>query len=256
MDRDELDTLLRDAPRPPDPTLEDERAGFAQFATRPLPGDVTASDTTLGGRPALDLQVEPARRAGRLLYFHGGGYMVGSPRTHAGLTAELARRTGVHAVSLDYRRTPEHPFPAATDDALAAYRALLDGGIRPGELVLAGDSAGGALVVATLLGARSAGLPQPAAAVVFSPWVDLTLAGESLRTKHGTDPIFTVEHLRHYTDAYLPAASAADLSQPLASPVFTDLRGLPPLLIQVGSNEVLLDDAVRLAGREIGRAHV
>jgi acetyl esterase/lipase len=192
--------------------------------------------------------LEPAEfhGRGRLLYLHGGGYVIGSPDTHAGLVGELARRAGLRAMSVDYRLAPEHPFPAAVDDGLAIYRELLAAGTDPQDLVLAGDSAGGGLSIATLLMAREAGLPQPAAVVLFSPWVDLTLAGGSMRSKEDADPIFSEADLRAYVDLYV---RAGDRAHPLASPVFADLTGLPPLLVQVGANEVLLDDAVRLAGR-------
>ncbi|WP_042430770.1 alpha/beta hydrolase, partial [Streptacidiphilus anmyonensis] len=202
--------------------------------------------TVLGGRPALELEPVGAADRGRLLYLHGGGYVIGSPDTHAGLAGDLALRAGLRATSVDYRLAPEHPFPAAVDDGLAAYRELLETGADPRDLVLAGDSAGGGLSLATLLAAREAGLPQPAAVVVFSPWVDLTLGGASIRGKRDADPIFVEADLRAYADRYL---GAGDRAQPLASPVFADLAGLPPLLVQVGANELLLDDAVRLAGR-------
>ncbi|MEV4323778.1 alpha/beta hydrolase [Microbispora rosea] len=244
--REAVDALHRNAPVRPNPTLAERRAGFALALSRPLPDDVTAHETVLAGRPALDLTPATAAGRGRLLHFHGGGYVLGSPGTHAGFTAQLVRRAGLRATSLDYRLAPEHPFPAAVDDGLAAYRALLDGGVGPEELVLAGDSAGGGLVVATLVAARDAGLPQPAGAVVFSPWTDLTLGGQSMSTKKDADPIFTREALQAFATPYL---AGQDPAQPLASPVFADLRGLPPLLVQAGSNELLLDDAVRLAGR-------
>ncbi|MEU6414600.1 alpha/beta hydrolase [Microbispora sp. NPDC046933] len=246
LQREAVDALHRNAPVPPNPTLAEQRAGFARALSRPLPDDVAVHETVLGGRPALDLTPATATGRGRLLHFHGGGYVLGSPGTHAGVTARLARRARLRATSLDYRLAPEHPFPAAVDDGLAAYRALLDEGVRPEELVLAGDSAGGGLAVATLVAARDAGLPQPAGAVVFSPWVDLTLGGQSMRTKKDADPIFTREAIQAFATPYL---AGQDPTQPLASPVFADLRGLPPLLVQAGSNELLLDDAVRLAGR-------
>jgi epsilon-lactone hydrolase len=244
--RDTLDTLLRTAPRNPDPDPEAQRRGFAGALTRPAPAGVGTRRTTLGGRPALDLEPPGELRRGRLLYLHGGGYVVGSPDTHAGLAGELARRAAVRATSLDYRLAPEHPFPAAVEDALAAYRDLLATGASPHDLALAGDSAGGGLAIATLLAARDAGLPLPAAVVLFSPWVDLTLAGDSMHTKEEADPIFTAADVRAYADLYL---GDQDRAHPLASPLLADLTGLPPLLVQVGSREVLLDDAVRLAGR-------
>ncbi|WP_345962744.1 alpha/beta hydrolase [Streptomyces sp. BRB040] len=245
--RDALDALLRSAPRTETPpTPEEQRDAFASALTRPAPEGVVTRRTVLGGRPALELEPDTASGPGRLLYLHGGGYLVGSPDTHAGLAGELARRAGLRALSLDYRLAPEHPFPAAVDDGLAAYRELLSTGTDPRDLVLAGDSAGGGLSIATLLAAREAGLPQPAAAVLFSPWADLTLAGESIRSKEGADPIFTEADVRAYADLYV---GAGDRAAPLASPVFADLAGLPPLLVQAGANEILLDDAVRLAGR-------
>ncbi len=245
--RDALDALLRSAPRAETPpTPEEQREGFAAALTRPAPDGVVSRRTVLGGRPALELDPDTASGPGRLLYLHGGGYVVGSPDTHAGLAGELARRAGLRAVSVDYRLAPEHPFPAAVDDGLAAYRELLSTGTDPRDLVLAGDSAGGGLGIATLLAAREAGLPQPAAVALFSPWADLTLAGGSIRSKEGADPIFTEADVRAYADLYV---GAGDRATPLASPVFADLAGLPPLLVQAGANEVLLDDAVRLAGR-------
>ncbi|MFF3888940.1 alpha/beta hydrolase [Streptomyces sp. NPDC001914] len=245
--REALDALLRSAPRSEKPpTPEEQRSGFAAALTRPAPKDVATRRTVLGGRPALELEPAGASGRGRLLYLHGGGYVVGSPDTHAGLVGELARRAGLRATSVDYRLAPEHPFPAALDDGLAAYRELLASGTDPRDLVMAGDSAGGGLSLATLLAAREAGLPLPAAVVFFSPWVDLTLAGDSIRSKEGADPIFTAAAVRACADLYV---GSGDRAQPLASPLFADLTGLPPLLVQVGANEVLLDDAVRLAGR-------
>ncbi|ALV38313.1 alpha/beta hydrolase [Streptomyces sp. CdTB01] len=242
-----LDAMLRSAPRSETPpTPEEQRTGFAAAITRPAPEGVATRRTVLGGRPALELEPAVVSDQGRLLYLHGGGYVIGSPDTHAGLVGELARRAGLRTVSVDYRLAPEDPFPAAVDDGLAAYRELLVTGTDPRDLVVAGDSAGGGLSIATLLAAREAGLPQPAAVAVFSPWVDLTLAGESIRSKEGADPIFSEADLRAYADLYV---RAGDRAHPLASPVFADLTGLPPLLVQVGANEVLLDDAVRLAGR-------
>ncbi|GLZ78741.1 alpha/beta hydrolase [Actinorhabdospora filicis] len=230
------------------PEIPEMREHFANLFTRPLPAHVTASETTLGGRPALELRPAASGVAGEdvLLYLHGGGFVVGSARATAHLPAELLRHLDGRAVSLDYRLAPEHPFPAAPDDCLAAYRELLDSGADPRRLVLAGDSAGAMLAVVTMLRARDEGLPMPAAAVLFSPVADLTLGGTSVRTKDGVDPIFTPADLGWFFERYLDGAEAA---APGASPLFADLAGLPPLLIQAGSSELLLDDAVRLAGR-------
>ena len=243
--RDAIDAALRAAPF----DLEQSTEELDGFALQPYPADVSAAEVNLGGVRAIELTVEghaagdPVRSVD-VLYFHGGGYVAGSARTGTHLAAELARRAGGRAYSVDYRLAPEHPYPAAVEDGLAAYAGLLESGARPGRVVLAGDSAGGGLAVATLLAARERGLPQPAAVAVFSPWADISRSGASMRTKDGTDPLFSYAAMGWYADKYIPNG---DRSAPLASPVFGTLGGLPPLLIQVGSHEVLLDDAVRLA---------
>jgi monoterpene epsilon-lactone hydrolase len=230
------------------PDVAERREQFAAMFTRRLPADMVSSATTLGGRPALQLHTAAPGSAGEdvLLYLHGGGFVVGSARVTAHISAALLRHLDGRAVSLDYRLAPEHAFPAAPDDCLAAYRELLDSGVDPQRLVVADDSAGAALAVVTMMRARDAGLPMPAAAVLFSPAVDLTLSGASIRSKDGVDPFFTPADLEWLFDRYL---AGGDGAAPEASPVFADLTGLPPLLIQVGSSELLLDDAVRLAGR-------
>ena len=247
--RDAIEAALRAAPFDLEQSTEEHRKTFDGFALQPYPADVSAAEVSLGGVRAIELTVEghaagdPVRSVD-VLYFHGGGYVAGSARTGTHLAAELARRAGGRALSVDYRLAPEHPYPAAVEDGLAAYAGLLESGARPGRVVLAGDSAGGGLAVATLLAARERGLPQPAAVAVFSPWADISRSGASMRTKDGTDPLFSYAAMGWYADKYIPNG---DRSAPLASPVFGTLAGLPPMLIQVGSHEVLLDDAVRLA---------
>lgn len=181
-----------------------------------------------------------------LLYIHGGAWVMGSPRTHRALAADLARRAGVRALSLDYRLAPEHPYPAALDDCVAAYEWLLASGIEPGRIVVAGDSAGGNLALALLLRLRDAGTPLPAGAVLLSPVTDLELGGASHATRKALDPFFATADLRPFIASYV---GDHDPGEPYLSPLGADLRGLPPLLIQVGDHEVLLDDAVRLGER-------
>ena len=226
------------------PSLAEQRAGYEQFAARPVERDVAVAEAMLGGVPALRLEPPDATGA-TLLYLHGGGYVIGSARSGAGLGTALARRTGAVAYSLDYRLAPEHPFPAALEDGIAAYRALL-AGHEAEQVVVAGDSAGAGLALALLVSARDEGLPQPAAVALMSPWVDLTLAGESLHAKEAEDAIFDASDVAESASRYLGGHDAAD---PRVSPLLADLSGLPPLLVQVGTNEVLLDDATRLAAR-------
>jgi acetyl esterase/lipase len=176
-----------------------------------------------------------------ILYLHGGGYCTGSPRTHRALTGHLAANCAARVFAADYRLAPEHPFPAAVDDAVTACRGLLDAGTVPGALVIAGDSAGGGLSVATALRLRELGLPQPRALVLFSPWVDLTLSATG--PEPAGEVMLTLPWVRQCATAYL---GGRDAREPLASPVAADLRGLPRTLIQVGSDELLLDDARRL----------
>ncbi|MFC0434792.1 alpha/beta hydrolase [Kutzneria buriramensis] len=226
---------------------EEMRAAFAELMAGPPPAGVTLAPTKLGGRPALEFVPDEGAGDGVILYFHGGAWIMGSPATAQKLTAALVRRTGARAVSLDYRLAPEHPFPAAIEDGVAAYRELLDQGIPAERIIVAGDSAGGGLTITTLLAARDAGLPLPAGAVAFSPGLDVTRSGESMTTKAGVDPLFTKESLQRLSEFHM---AGQDPYQPLASPaVYADLAGLPPLLLQVGTNEVLLDDSTRLATR-------
>jgi len=181
-----------------------------------------------------------------VLYLHGGGYVIGSPRSHRHLAAAVARASAARALLLDYRLAPEHPFPAALDDAVAAYEWLLGQGLDARRIVVAGDSAGGGLTVATLLALRDRGRPLPAAGVCISPWVDLTCSAQSYTSKAAVDPIVTQESVTMLAKAYV---GAGDVKAPLVSPLYANLAGLPPLLVHVGSDEVLLDDALGLGER-------
>jgi epsilon-lactone hydrolase len=216
------------------------------MARVPVAGDVDHVPTTIGGVNAIDVTIRGIDAAHTILYFHGGVYVVGSAAQSVPLVSDLARRAHAKAVTVDYRLAPEHPYPAAVDDARAAYEGLLAEGVDPGQIALAGESAGSGLAVATLLALRDAGIPLPSSAFLMSPYADLTLSGETLVENQALDPILTPEGLRLRVPDYLDGADASD---PLISPVFGDLRGLPPLLIQVGSHEILLSDALRLARR-------
>ena len=181
-----------------------------------------------------------------VLYFHGGVYVIGDAFLAAELASQVGRRTQAKVISVDYRLAPEHPYPAAVDDALAAYEALLHNGVAPSDIAFAGESAGGGLAVATMVNARDHGLPLPAAAYVMSPYADLTLAGTTMETRRVVDPLLSRELLQPRVTDY---TSGQDAASGLISPIFADLSGLPPLIIQAGTHEVLLDDAVRLAGQ-------
>ncbi|WP_042433360.1 alpha/beta hydrolase [Streptacidiphilus anmyonensis] len=252
--RDALDTLFRTGPLNIGGDPHEQREVFTRvLASRPLPDDVLLESRTIGGVPVLEVSIDGVTPNGTLLWFHGGFYVLGSPRTSAALAANVARRTGMRVLSVDYRLAPEHPYPAALDDALAVYGALLDslGGYSRtagtwATCAVIGESAGAGLAAALLAAARDQGLPMPAAGVLFSPYADLTLSGASMTTKAAVDPSFAPEAIAVRAKDYVGAADASD---PLVSPVFADLRGLPPLLIQAGSHELLLDDAVRLAAR-------
>ncbi|MER5515769.1 alpha/beta hydrolase [Streptomyces sp. NPDC002763] len=240
-----LDAILRQSAFPVDSDVSEQRRLLRELTSaQPLPADVTAKPTTLGGVPTTEITVDGIEARHVVLYFHGGVYVLGDAISAAGLAAEVGRRTGARVFSVDYRLAPEHPYPAAVDDALAAYEALLGDGVAPSDIVLAGESAGGGLAIATLVNARDHGLPLPAAAYVMSPYVDLTLAGTTMETKRAADPLLSRELLEPRVTDY---TAGQDAALALISPVFADLAGLPPLIIQVGTNEVLLDDAVRLA---------
>jgi acetyl esterase/lipase len=190
-------------------------------------------------RPESDLE-----RA--ILYLHGGGYAIGSIATHRYLMQQIAQASGARVLGIDYRLAPENPFPGAVEDAVTAYKWMLAQGLDPQRIAIGGDSAGGGLTIATLLALRDRGVALPGAAAVLSPWTDLAGTGASVKTKAAEDPMVSEPGLRAMADAYL---AGADARNPLASPQYARLDGLPPILIQVGTAEILLDDATRLAQR-------
>jgi acetyl esterase/lipase len=243
--RETLDAILRQSAFPPRSDVNEQRRLLrALLSAYPLPADITVTEGALGGVPTAEITVEGVEPRHVVLYFHGGVYVMGDAALAADLASQVGRRTQAKVVSVDYRLAPENPYPAAVDDALAAYTGLLESGVAPSGIVFAGESAGGGLTIATLVNARDRGLPLPTAALVMSPYVDLTLAGSTMETRRDDDPLLSPEALQARVPDY---TSGQDASLGLISPMFADLSGLPPLLIQVGTHEVLLDDAIRLA---------
>jgi acetyl esterase/lipase len=230
------------------PSIAEQRAQIDAMGTNfPVGEGTEVQPATMGGVAGEWVRAKGVRRNdAALLYLHGGGYVIGSPRSHRHMLAPLSGDSGVPIFSADYRLAPENAFPAAVEDGVAAYKALLDSGIAADHLAIAGDSAGGGLTIATLVAAKEKGLPMPACAVVFSPWVDLSQGGESFRTRARRDPMVQKDGIDQMAAAYL---GGADAKTPLASPLFADLGGLPPLLIQVGTEESLHDDSVALKTR-------
>ena len=243
--RETLDAILRQSALPVDSDVNELRRLFREaVSAQSLPPEVIVTAAELGGVGTAEITVDGIEPRHVVLYFHGGVYAISDAFLAAGLASQIGRRTQAKVISVDYRLAPEHPYPAAVDDALAAYGALLDDGIDPSDIAFAGDSAGGGLAVATLVNARDHGLPLPAAAFLMSPYVDLTLAGATMETRRDVDPLLSRELLEPRVVDY---TQGQDPGIGLISPIFADLSGLPPLIIQGGSHEVLLDDAVRLA---------
>lgn len=234
-------------------SLEERRKQMDELsAIVPLPDGTAVETVDAGGRPAFWVTTPASRPDRVILYLHGGGYLLGSPTSHRALTAQLAEASGASIVSLDYRLAPEHPYPAAVEDAVAAYRWLIeDKAIAPAQIAIAGDSAGGGLAIAALMLLRDREMDRPGAAMVISPWGDLTCAAKSMESRAAIDPWITQAGLAEMAAAYL---GGADPETHLASPVFGSMEGMPPLLIQVGTREVLYDDSLRLAGAA-ARAH-
>jgi len=250
MASEQLQTIiqvLRSQPVQEGLTFEEMRTGFEQMTSFfPVPADVRCEQVDAGGVSAEWIMTPQATAERVIFYLHGGGYAIGSVKTHRELISRISRAAGARALAIDYRLAPEHPFPAAVEDATTAYRWLLENGVEPTRIVIAGDSAGGGLTVATLVALRDAGDPLPAAGVCLSPWVDLEGIGESMTARAEVDPMVQRDGLLAMAKAYLGDANPR---LPLAAPLYADLTGLPPLLIQVGTAETLLDDSTRLAER-------
>jgi epsilon-lactone hydrolase len=243
--REALEAQLREAPLDLGGDVAEQRVIIEQMmASTPLAADVTTSDATLGGIEAILVETSETRSDRVVLYLHGGAYALGSAGVGVGLASEVARRASARAYSIGYRLAPEHPYPAGVDDCLAAYRGLLDSGLDARQIAVVGESAGAGVAAAMLVRAKADGLPQPACVALMSPWVDLTLTSTTLDSKADVDPLLSKEALRRRADDYVTPADAR-----AASPMFADLSGLAPVLIQAGSHDVLLGDALGLARR-------
>ncbi len=228
-------------------TVQQQRAGFEQMgAMFPVDADIKREPVTANGVKAEWVSAPDADPGRAILYLHGGGYVIGSINTHRSLAARLSRAAKARVLVIDYRLAPEHPFPAAVDDSVAAYRWMLAQGLKASRIAVSGDSAGGGLTAATLVAIRDAKLPVPAAGALLSPWVDMEGIGESMTSKDSVDPMVHKDGLLGMAKAYLAGQNPRT---PLAAPLYADLTGLPPLLIQVGTAETLLDDSSRLAER-------
>lgn len=234
--------LLRTTLKSQKQTVEESRAGNAQNAhwTNRIPKGVQLERLDINGLPAAWMRSPQADPARVLLYLHGGGYAVGSINDYKMICGQMADVLKTNLLIPEYRLAPEHPFPAAVEDAKAVYRWLLEQGFQPANIIIAGDSAGGGLSLAAVLSLRDDGVPLPAAIVCLSPWADLTFQGQSHQAKAKSEAMLTSEKLREWAGFY---AGAENPAHPLISPVYADFHGFPPLLIQVGSQEILLDDA-------------
>lgn len=210
----------------------------------PIASDIGVEPVSIDGVGAQVLTPEDCDADRAILYLHGGGYVFGSLKSHAGMVAEVARAARCRVLQLDYRRAPEHPFPAAVEDAIAAYQWLMRRGFKPERITIAGDSAGGGLVLSMLVASRARGLPLSGAAVCLSPWVDMEATGESYRTRESVDPLVQRKVVDQVIRLYL---NGQDPRTPTASPIHADLTGFPPLLIQVGEREILFSDSEALA---------
>jgi monoterpene epsilon-lactone hydrolase len=246
VDEQEVRSVLDQLQSVPWPPGVDEARLHYDHMGSPIAKDVRVETVDAPGVTGQMLTPPVADKDRAAIFLHGGGYVFGSLRSHGGLAAEVARAAQCAVLQLDYRRAPEHPFPAALEDSCAAFRLLVARGIEPQRIALVGDSAGGGLVVATLVALREAGDALPGAVVCLSPWVDLEATGESYETRKAIDPMVEWETVDLVSRLYL---NGADPRTPTASPIHADLRGLPPLLVQVGEREILFSDAQRLADK-------
>jgi epsilon-lactone hydrolase len=243
--RDMIDQILRDSPFDLGGEVAAQRPLLDQMLTsQPLPADVRTTPAVLGGIPVIFIDIDDMEPRGTLFHIHGGGFALGSAESSVGLASSLARKTDMRAVSVDYRLAPEHPYPAALHDVTAAYRALVEQSGSADDVVVSGESAGGNLAIELLIAEKAQARKMPAAALLLSPMTDLTMTSKSYAGKAKLDPAITPEAIRTRTADYLAGSDPGD---PRVSPIFADLSGLPPLLIQAGSHEVLLNDATRLA---------
>ncbi|WP_428671603.1 alpha/beta hydrolase [Reyranella sp.] len=242
---DSLVTLLRSRPAPEKPDVGESRIGFEKMAGV-LGGapDARCEKVDAGGVPAEWVAAPGIDAERAVLYLHGGGYAIGSLNTHRRLAYDISAASGARVLVIDYRLAPEHPFPAAVDDAAAAWRWMLAQGLDPKRMAIAGDSAGGGLTIATLVNLRDLKLGLPGCAVAISPWVDLEGLGASIAGRAAQDPMVQKQGLLWMAGMYL---GGKDAKTPLAAPLYADLKGLPPILVQVGTAETLLDDATRIA---------
>jgi acetyl esterase/lipase len=242
---DSLINLLRSRPAPEKPDVADSRARYEKMAVL-LGGapDAKIEKVDAGGVPSEWVAAPGFDPERAVLYLHGGGYVIGSLNTHRRLAYDISAACGARVLVIDYRLAPEHPFPAAVEDAAKAWRWLLQQGLKPGRLAIAGDSAGGGLTIATLVNLRDQKLALPACAVAISPWVDLEAVGSSMTSRAAQDPMVQKPGIMFMAGLYL---NGKDAKSPLAAPLHAELKGLPPVLVQVGSAETLLDDATRIA---------
>jgi len=228
-------------------TVKASRDGLEQMAALvQLPDDVKCEQVDAGGIPAEWVTTPGVEESNVIVYLHGGGWIAGSINSHRYLVSQIARASNTRVLNVDYRLAPEHPFPVGLNDSVTAYKWVLSLGIKPEHVVIAGDSAGGNLTLTSLLKLRDEGTPLPVAAVCLSPGTDGTLSGESYKTRANLDPFLTPEGVEFMISQYV---EEKERKNPLVSPLFADLHGLPPLLIHVGTAEILHDDATRIAQR-------